>query len=97
MVKILASLTDNPNAPNKNGRTPIHEAAEKGYTEIVKILAPLTDNPNAPENNGTTPIHIAALHGHTEIVKILIPLTDNPIHWATRYGHSTKFLLSRPL
>ena len=39
---------DNPNAPNKDGNTPIHEAAKNGHTEIVKILAPLTDNPNAP-------------------------------------------------
>ena len=42
MVKILAPLTDNPNAPNEDGETPIHEAAFYGHTELVKILAPLT-------------------------------------------------------
>ena len=45
-VKILAPLTDNPNPPDKDGRTPIHWAALYGYTEIVKILVPFTDNPN---------------------------------------------------
>ena len=78
-VKILAPLTDNPNAPDRNGTTPIHWAASNGHTEIVKILAPLADNPNAPNKFwGKTPIYWAACNGHTEIVKILAPLTDNP-------------------
>ena len=77
-VKILAPLTDNPNTPDKYGRTPMYWAAQYGYTEIVKILAPLTDNPNAPDNYGTTPIHWAAFGGNTEIVKILAPLAENP-------------------
>ena len=55
IVKLLAPLTDNPNAPNKYGSTPIHEAAMNGHTEIVKILAPLTDNPNTLNNFGWTP------------------------------------------
>ena len=55
IVKILSSMTDNPNAPNKNGDTPMLEAAFFGHTEIVKILAPLTANPNAPNRTGKTP------------------------------------------
>ena len=39
IVKILAPLTDNPNAPDKFGQTPIWMAASRGHTEIVKILA----------------------------------------------------------
>ena len=78
IVKILAPLTDNPNAPNKDGNTPIHYAAYYGHTEIVKILAPLTDNPNAPYKDGATPIYWAVRNGHTEIVQILAPLAGNP-------------------
>ena len=80
IVKILVPLTDNPNAPNKIGDTPIHKAAEYGHTEIVKILAPLTDKPNAQNKAGITPIYQAAQAeaGYTEIIKILVPLTDNP-------------------
>ena len=44
IVKILASLIDNPNAAMYNGTTPIFMAAMNGCTEIVKILATLTDN-----------------------------------------------------
>ena len=71
LVKILAPLTDNPNAPDKPGNTQISWAAGCGNTEIVKILAPLTDNPNGPNNAGYTPIYFAEYYGHTEIVKIL--------------------------
>ena len=59
IVKILAPLTDNPNAPDENGDTPIHGAASKGHTEIVKFLAPLTDDPNVSNNWGDTPRSVA--------------------------------------
>ena len=61
-------LTDNPNAPNNFGVTPIHLAAKYGHTEIVKFLAPLTDNPNAPNNYGNTPTSGAK---NAEICRIL--------------------------
>ena len=77
IVKILAPLTDNPNAPTKYYReTPIHRAALFGYTEIVKILAPLTDNPNAQNYNGDTPYFLAARNGHLEICRILKSFKD---------------------
>ena len=97
IVKILAPLTENPNAPNSWGLTPIHWAAFWGHTENVKILAPLTDNPNAPDGIfGKTPIYLAALKGHTEIVKILAPNNPNapdkygitPIYLAASCGHT---------
>ena len=107
IVKILAPLIDNPNAPDKNGDTPIIQAAFHGNTVIIKILVPLTDNPNAPNNWGSTPIHFAALDGNTEIVKILAPLTDNPnapnqfkmtpIEWAARDGHTEIVKILTPL
>ena len=42
IVKILAPLTDNPNAPCSFGYTPISWAARNGHTEIVKILTAMT-------------------------------------------------------
>ena len=52
IVKILVSLTDNPNPPDNNGQT-IYQAAYHGHTEIVKI----TYNPNAADKFGDTPIY----------------------------------------
>ena len=56
LVKLLAPLTDNPNAPNKDGETPIYWAARYGDTEVVKILARVADTPNVPNRDGETPI-----------------------------------------
>ena len=107
IIKILAPLTDNPNAPTETGRTPMHQAALYGHTEIVKILAPLTDNPNAPDRNGKTSIYWAACAGHTEIVKILASFTDNPnppdingitpIYWASSKGYTEIVKILAPL
>ena len=108
IVRILAPLTDNLNAPKYgNGKTPIQMAARSGHTEIVRILAPLIDNPNAQDKYGCTPIHEAACMGHREIAKILIPLTDNPnvqdkngmtpIYWAARKGHTEIVKILAPL
>ena len=112
IVKIFAPLTDNPNAPDEVGWTPIHMAALSGITEIVEILAPLTDNPNAPDKDGETPIYWAARNeyteiGHTEIVKILALLTENPnapnnegdtpIHQAAVHGHTEIVKILAPL
>ena len=52
IVQILMLLTNNPNAPEKYGRTPINEAVRIiGHLNIVKILVNLTDNPNAHYKN----------------------------------------------
>ena len=48
IVKILTPLTNNPNASDYVGETPIFWAACNGHTKIVKLLAPLTGSPNAP-------------------------------------------------
>ena len=61
-------MTDNPNAPDEYGDTPISCAAYHGNTEIVKILAPLTANPNARNNFGQTPIEVTE---NAEIRRIL--------------------------
>ena len=99
IIKILAPLTYNPNAPDEEGKVPIHETAWNGHTEIVKILA--------PNEYGNTPIHWAAYHGHIEIVKILSPLTDNPntsndngytpIYWAALDGSTEIIKILAPL
>ena len=107
VLKMLAPLTDKPNAPDKSGYTPIQWAAKNGHTELVKILTPLTNNPNSPNDYKRTPIHSAAQNGHVEIIKILIPLTDNtnaqdrigytPIHLAAMNGHTEIVKILAPL
>ena len=72
-VKLLAPLTENPNAPDFNGISPIYIAAGNGETEIVKALIHLTENPNASDISGKTPFDVATEKGYAEIVKLLEP------------------------
>ena len=80
IVKILAPLTKNPNAPGPDG-PPIYLAAKSGCDKIVQILAPLANNPNAPGPDGRTPLECAKYYAaidnpmlqpsYRKIVKIL--------------------------
>ena len=107
IVAILAPLTQNPNAPDPDGWTPINRAARRGNFEIIRIIAPLTDNPNMPDPKGLTPILQATKDGNSEIVRILAPLTDNsnasdsngwtPIFWAAKKGNSEIVRILAPL
>ena len=67
LLRILTQFTNNPNAPNNYGETPIFLAALNEDAESVRFLAPLTDNPNFPNKDGITPMDVA----NTKITRIL--------------------------
>ena len=48
----MVPLSNDPNAPNPAGYTPIQLAAKKGMVKIVKILAPFSDDPNETDPDG---------------------------------------------
>ena len=63
MMKIMAPLSETPNAPFPYGNyfgclfggyTPIQKAVTFGYIEIIKILAPWSSNPDTPNPRGWT-------------------------------------------
>ena len=92
VIKVLAPLYANPNAPDPSGWTPIQYAARNGQAEVLRILAPLTENPNEPypdymgkaqnvivgEKLSFTPILLAAMNGHVATIRVLAPLSENP-------------------
>ena len=85
IVKILAPLTDNPNAEDENGRTMIYIAAFWKQTEIVKILASLTDNPNAPNKDGKTPSSVTK---NAEIQRYLKSISNTSKNLKHQQTHS---------
>ena len=107
IVKILAPLMVNPNAPKVCGWTPIDAAAYRGNLDIIEVLAPLTENPNALNQDGWTPIDEAASRGNLDIIEVLAPLTENPnapdqdgrtpIHEAAEGGHVNVIRFLAPL
>ena len=69
---------------NKEGRTPLHYAANNGNFKLCKLIIEGTSNKN-PESikewrntqSGHTPLHYAALKGHLEICKLIMDNTTN--------------------
>ena len=62
----------NINTRNIIGETPLMEAAEKGYTEIVELLLNKRVNINISNVKNITALSKAAYNGHTDIVKLLV-------------------------
>ena len=56
VVKILAPISNNPNAKDPEGWPPIARAATNCQLEFVKALIPYCDNPNAKSFDGFTPL-----------------------------------------
>lgn len=73
-VKYLLHIGIDPNTLDTNGNTPLHIAADKGYTECLKLLlakSNKTINLNSKSKQSTA-LHMAAENGYTECVQILL-------------------------
>lgn len=82
----------------QSGRTAIHEAARRGYTEILEMLL---GNPrgkvslDVQDNRGRTALGIAARMGDTESVKVLLDHGADPdIH--DSIGRSPRLIACHP-
>jgi len=64
---------------DKDGYTPLHIAAEHGYSELAFLLLFVySANPDVKAKHGVTPLHIAALEGQEDIISILLENGANP-------------------
>ena len=62
----------NVNKPDKNGQTPLHRAAGRGYTEVAQTLIERGAKINPKDNEGQTPLHLASRLGYTPMIDLLI-------------------------
>jgi NF-kappa-B inhibitor-like protein 2 len=63
------------------GWTPLHEASNHGYVEIVRQLVRAGANVNDPGGancDGVTALHDAAANGHAAVVQLLLDSGANP-------------------
>lgn len=82
---------------DRDGWTPLHEAAWNGDFEAVKGLVNAGADPNATNNHGHTPLHLAAFNGHLVVVQKLVDAGsepnakdekgETPLHKAAYHGH----------
>ncbi|KAL9174385.1 hypothetical protein ABFS82_02G049900 [Erythranthe guttata] len=57
--------------PDNDGRTPLHWAAYKGFTDTIRLLLFRDASQGKQDKEGCTPLHWAALRGHLEACSLL--------------------------
>ncbi len=60
------------NARDRNGNTPLHEAAANGKVDTLRLLIEAGADLNARDNTGMTPLHAAAMWDRRETIEALI-------------------------
>jgi len=72
LVEGLIAKGANINAPDRNGMTPLHVAAQDGRIVIAQILATNGANLQAEDKHGHTPAYFAVRSAHPEVAGLLI-------------------------
>jgi Ankyrin repeats (3 copies)/Ankyrin repeats (many copies) len=85
-----------PNAVNNRQHTPLHYAAQYGYSDLARLLIDKGAEVNAVNSYQQTPLHYAAQHGYSELARLLIEkaaginakngLQQTPLHLAAQKG-----------
>ena len=96
IVRLLLQAGADPNAPDDDGRTPLHRGAENSNPMVVTHLLDAGADLGARDNEGYTALHWAAAHsGNGRVIKVLLdrgadPFAESndgrtPLHSALRY------------
>jgi hypothetical protein len=72
ILKLLLAGKADVNARAEYRNTPLHLAAEGGYTNAVRLLIERKADVNAQLRDLKTPLHLAASNGHVDTVKLLV-------------------------
>lgn len=70
-IKVLLNANVNKDARDKEGMTPLHVAAAKGYVESIRALLDAQADKEARDKYGMTPLQRAAEGGHVDAVYTL--------------------------
>lgn len=76
IATLLLEKGADPNVQDKQGITPLHDAARTGFLDTVQALVEYGALVNTPDHNGALPIHIAIREGHRDVVEFLAPRSD---------------------
>jgi ankyrin repeat protein len=92
-LKTLLNQGANINSRNGFGKTPLHLAAQQGYTNIVKELLKRGARVNPRDRWGITPLHLAVMQERTNIVKDLLKAGAKP-EYRTNNGRNNAFTMT---
>ncbi|KAK4170041.1 ankyrin repeat-containing domain protein [Cladorrhinum sp. PSN259] len=76
----------------RDGRTPLHRAAETGNITVIKSLVKCQQNLEIKDGDGYTPLDYAVMEGHCPVAELLVKagalLTSKMLHRAVRDGNT---------
>jgi hypothetical protein len=72
LVETLISGGAAVNVEDKRGETPLHYAAQRGYSHVAERLIANGAEVNTSSNSGETPLHCATRWGYRDVVEVLI-------------------------
>ncbi|KAF4379580.1 hypothetical protein F8388_023597 [Cannabis sativa] len=96
---IVAKYHADFDAPDNEGRSPLHWAAYKGFADTIRLLLFRDASQARKDKEGCTPLHWAAMRGHVEACTVLVHagtkqelmVKDNagftPVQLASDKGH----------
>lgn len=68
----------NPNSETLRKYTPLHIAADEGFTRAAKVLIESGANVNAIDGRNLAPLHYASVANRTEMVQLLLSCGADP-------------------
>ena len=77
LIKILLEKGADVNAPDKDGKTPLHLAIECKDTALIKLLLEKGADVNVPYKDGKTPLHIAMSSKNLSFALVLLAYGAN--------------------
>lgn len=78
-IKAFLNYGINPNIEDRDGRTPLFEATDRGHKELMTELLKHQANPNIKTvDHGITPLHLAVNRGDKEMVIRLCEYKADP-------------------
>lgn len=69
---IIAKYNADFDAPDNDGRSPLHWAAYKGFTDTIRLLLFRDAWQGRQDKDGCTPLHWAAIRGNVEACAVLV-------------------------
>ncbi|KAK1567585.1 hypothetical protein Q3G72_013894 [Acer saccharum] len=69
---IIANYHADFDAPDNEGRSPLHWAAYKGFSDTIRLLLFRDASQGRQDREGCTPLHWAALRGNVEACTVLV-------------------------
>ena len=68
-------------APDADGRTPLHWAAYKGFGDTIRLLLVMDARWVLADREGCTPLHWAAIRGNAEACTLLLQAREPTAKW----------------